>query len=296
MNLPAEVTWVWSDGPATGGFQEGGGGALIAFPGGDIREVQVAAGFLCSSTRAEFFALRPALKELSGGEDRAASQPIVVGTESLAVMALLQSDPCARRTPVAADIWSLLRPPAHSPTEDSRSSCSGSSLTAAARHRASGRPRAVGQRPPSTRNSGRRQDHPVGRRVLRRLLATAGRTAGFVRCGGTDARSRSKRLIGVSGWTAISYGRTTGANRRSASGSAVYLRLTARSTAPMSIPPHYASIIEKRLAFLNKCCSGAPGAGGTPPPTPGQHHSLRFITVLTSKTPCLAMNERGRKR
>ena len=110
MDLQAEVTWVWSDGPATGGFQEGGGEALIAFPGGDIREVQVAAGYLCSSTRAEFFALRPALKELSSGEDRAASQPIVVGTEPLAVMALLQSDPCARRTPVAADIWSLLRP------------------------------------------------------------------------------------------------------------------------------------------------------------------------------------------
>ena len=46
-------------------------------------------------------------------------------------MALLQSDPCARRTPVAADIWSLLRPPARSPTEYSRSSCSGSPLTAA---------------------------------------------------------------------------------------------------------------------------------------------------------------------
>ena len=129
--LPAKVTWVWSDGPATGGFQEGEGGAPIAFPGGDIREVQVAAGYLCSSTRAEFFALRPALKELSSGEDRAASQPIVVGTESLAVMALLQSDPCDRRTPVAADIWSLLRPPARSPTEDSQSSCSGSPLTAA---------------------------------------------------------------------------------------------------------------------------------------------------------------------
>ena len=81
-----------------------------AFPGGDMREVQVAAGCLCSSTRAEFFALRPALKELSSGEDRAAFQSIVVGTESLAVMALLQSDPCARRTSVIADIWSLLRP------------------------------------------------------------------------------------------------------------------------------------------------------------------------------------------
>ena len=53
--------------------------------------MQVAAGYLCSSTRAEFFALRPALKELSSGEDRTASQPVVVGTESLAVMALLQA-------------------------------------------------------------------------------------------------------------------------------------------------------------------------------------------------------------
>ena len=247
-----------------------------------MREVQVAAGCLCSSTRAEFFALRPALKELSSGEDRATSQPIVVGTESLAVMALLQSDPCARRTSVIADIWSLLRPRARRQrTADLHAV--GPRALRPVRHRASGRPRAGGQRPPSTRNFGRRQDHPVGCRVLRRLLlATAVRTAGFVRCGGTDARFRSRRLIGVSGWTAISYGRTTGANRRSASGSAVYLRLTALSAAPMSIPPHYASIIEKRLAFLNMCCSGAPGDGGTPPPTPGQHHSLRFITVLIS--------------
>ena len=240
-----------------------------------MREVQVASGCLCSSTRAEFLALRPALKELSSGEDRAASQPIVVGTESLAVMALLQSDPCARRTSVIADIWSLLRPRARRQRTADLHAVGPRSLRPV-RHRASGR-----QRPPSTRNSGRRQDHPVGRHVLRRLLlATAVRTAGFVRCGGTDARSRSRRLIGVSGWTAISYGRTTGANRRSASGSAVYLRLTARSAAPMSIPPHYASIIEKRLAFLNMCCSGAPGDGGTPSPwVPGRWRSLIGVGI-----------------
>ena len=244
-----------SDGPATGGFQEGEGAALIAFPGGDIREVQVAAGYLCSSTRAEFFALRPALKELSSGEDRAASQPIVVGTESLAVMALLQSDPCARRTPVTADIWSLLRPRARRQRTADLHAVGPRSLRPV-RHRASGRPRAEGG------SSLPQREIPVEVKTIQSAVMfsvgsswqqLAGRR-GFVRCGGTDARSRS-RLIGVSEWTAISYGRTTaGANRRSASGSAVYLRLTARSAAPMSIPPHYASIIEKRLAFLNMCC------------------------------------------
>ena len=37
-----------------------------------------------------------------------------------------------------------------------------------------------------------------------------------------------------------------------------------------------------KCAYSYMCCSGAPGAGGTPPPTPVQHHSLRFITVLIS--------------
>ena len=64
-------------------------------------------GSLCSSTRAELFAQRAALLSI---EDRDVSNPVVVCTYSRAALALLQSGPAAQRTPVAADIWSLLRP------------------------------------------------------------------------------------------------------------------------------------------------------------------------------------------
>ena len=66
--LPAEVTWVWSDGSATGGVLDGGG-VMITFSSGDTRELRMAAGSLSSSSRAELFALRAALEELSSGED-----------------------------------------------------------------------------------------------------------------------------------------------------------------------------------------------------------------------------------
>ena len=71
------------------------------------REVRVATETLCSSTHAELFASRATLEYLANIEDRGASNP-VVGFR--AVLALLQSGPAAQRTPVAADIWSLLTP------------------------------------------------------------------------------------------------------------------------------------------------------------------------------------------
>ena len=89
---------------------DGGGGATISFPSGDTREVRVAAGSLCSSTRAELFALRAALQELSRADTRADSLPVVVCTDSMAALALLRSGPAAQRAPVAAAIWELLRP------------------------------------------------------------------------------------------------------------------------------------------------------------------------------------------
>ena len=62
--LPTDATWVWSDGSAEDGVANGGGGATIAVASGETREVRVPAGALCSSTRAELFALRAALSEL----------------------------------------------------------------------------------------------------------------------------------------------------------------------------------------------------------------------------------------
>lgn len=46
---------IWSDSSATDGVLDGGGGATPP-PNRDIREVRVAAGALCSSTRGELFA------------------------------------------------------------------------------------------------------------------------------------------------------------------------------------------------------------------------------------------------
>ncbi|KAF0300623.1 RNA-directed DNA polymerase from mobile element jockey [Amphibalanus amphitrite] len=60
--LPAQVTWIWSDGSADAGVRRGGGGAVIFTASGETLEVEVAAGGLCSSTRAELFALRAALE------------------------------------------------------------------------------------------------------------------------------------------------------------------------------------------------------------------------------------------
>ena len=107
--LPTDATWIWSDGSVSEGVHSGGGGALITGPGGDTREVRVAAGRLCSSTRAELFALRAALEELLDMADRDALRPIVICTDSMAALALLQSGPAAQRSPVAVDIWRALR-------------------------------------------------------------------------------------------------------------------------------------------------------------------------------------------
>ena len=62
--LPADTTWILSDGSAEGGVSRGGG-ALITTRSGESREIRVAAGSLCSSTRAELMAIRAALEEVS---------------------------------------------------------------------------------------------------------------------------------------------------------------------------------------------------------------------------------------
>ena len=109
--LPSEATWIWSDGSAFGGVMDREG-ATISFPSGDNREVRVAAGCLCSSTRAELFAVHKSsaggavesrhpcrlppggrLYRLNGGASPATERP--GRPESAAV---------------AAAIWELLRP------------------------------------------------------------------------------------------------------------------------------------------------------------------------------------------
>ena len=55
---------VWTDGSATAGVLDGGAGALIEWPDGEVHELRTPAGHLCSSYRAEMVALQPALTYL----------------------------------------------------------------------------------------------------------------------------------------------------------------------------------------------------------------------------------------
>ena len=61
LTLSVEAKWIWSDGSAEERIANGGDGALLILGDGERREVRVAAGRLCSSTRAELYSIRAAL-------------------------------------------------------------------------------------------------------------------------------------------------------------------------------------------------------------------------------------------
>ena len=106
--LPAQATWVWSDGSAEGGVTNGGGGALIILPTGEEHEVRVPAGMVCSSTRAELVAIEAALEQLLQFEGDLAAGPVVLCTDSQAALALLASGAGAQITTLGASIWRKL--------------------------------------------------------------------------------------------------------------------------------------------------------------------------------------------
>ena len=230
-SVPAEATWVWSDGSATGapvaepsdhrqyadsvrlrpgrrrgGVLDGGGGAMITFPNGDTREVRVAAGSLCSSTRTELVALTAALEELLSGEVHTTSHSnrrlhrFVGGAGSAAERSGCPEDTSggghlapaetARRQRAADShaVGPCMRTATALPT---------------ARQRASGRPRAGGQRSSPSSNPGQSPDHPACRRTLHRLPAAelAGRLvpldlAGPAPGSGGGDRDRAERSGG----------------------------------------------------------------------------------------------------
>ena len=101
-------TWIWSDGSAEGGVTCGGGGAMVILKSGERREVRVAAGSLCSSTRAELFAMRAALEEVSELTGDLATGPVVLCTDSQAALALIANGAGIQTTPLGAAIWRLL--------------------------------------------------------------------------------------------------------------------------------------------------------------------------------------------
>ena len=105
--LPQQATWVWTDGSAEGGVSLGGGGAIICLSSGETQDVRVAAGSLCSSTRAELCALKAALetvRSIAGHQD----EPLVVCTDSQAALRLLEGGAAAQTSPLGAAIWQHL--------------------------------------------------------------------------------------------------------------------------------------------------------------------------------------------
>lgn len=105
--LPSHATWVWSDGSAEGGVSLGGGGATIILPSGDVREVRVAAGRLCSSTRAELCALKAALHAVRDSYTDPPA-PIIICTDSQAALRMLEAGAAAQTSPLGEDIWRSL--------------------------------------------------------------------------------------------------------------------------------------------------------------------------------------------
>ena len=68
-------------------------------------EVKVAAGQLCSSTRAELIALRAALQRIKDEEERS---PVIACSDSRAALEMLSQGAAAQTTPLGADIWDLI--------------------------------------------------------------------------------------------------------------------------------------------------------------------------------------------
>ena len=97
--FPEAATWIWSDGSAEGGTTNGGGGALLILRNGETRKIRVAAGRLCSSTRAELCAIKAALEEVSNLSGAEAEGPVVLCTDSQAALSLLSLQVRDRRPP-----------------------------------------------------------------------------------------------------------------------------------------------------------------------------------------------------
>ncbi|KAF0306403.1 Ribonuclease H [Amphibalanus amphitrite] len=106
--FPEAATWIWSDGSAEGGTTNGGGGALLILRNGEAREIRVAAGRLCSSTRAELCAIKAALEEVSNLSGAEAEGPVVLCTDSQAALSMLAGGAGSQTTPMGAAIWALL--------------------------------------------------------------------------------------------------------------------------------------------------------------------------------------------
>ena len=105
--LPTPDATIWSDGSASLGTINGGGGALVIFHRADRQfEVQAPAGALCSSTRAEVTAIHEALLRLNeiSDDEKAQIHELRVCTDSRAALELLQRGSSTRIPPLAVGV------------------------------------------------------------------------------------------------------------------------------------------------------------------------------------------------
>ena len=109
-HLSQQAIWVWTDGSATAGVQDGGAGALIKWPDGGSQEITVPAGALCSSYRAEMVALREALGYLRDhpAHTDTDTETLIVCTDSQAALSALRSGPAEQRSSLNRDVWDAL--------------------------------------------------------------------------------------------------------------------------------------------------------------------------------------------
>ncbi|XP_043204776.1 uncharacterized protein LOC122372003 [Amphibalanus amphitrite] len=107
-SLPQPDVSIWTDGSAGAGTHDGGGGALLIFHQ-ESRTVQltVAAGKVCSSTRAELVAIREALAEAAGDLPDRPSMLLLLCCDSRAAIQSLQ-DTADSQSALVAEIRDLL--------------------------------------------------------------------------------------------------------------------------------------------------------------------------------------------
>ena len=102
---------IWSDGSAKSGTRDGGGGALIQLHR-ENREVEtlVPAGSVCSSMRAELVAMLAAFTCLLSlpDESRSLIHSVMLCSDSLSGLQLLQRGPDAQQLSLAERVWSAM--------------------------------------------------------------------------------------------------------------------------------------------------------------------------------------------
>ena len=105
---PADIV-VYTDGSATGGTENGGGGAVVFRGDTELRRLRMPAGRYTSSYRAEMAALDTALEYLQTATDGSQPREIRICTDSQSALRRLEADPAAQTETMPSRVWTRLR-------------------------------------------------------------------------------------------------------------------------------------------------------------------------------------------